>query len=270
MKPPFALVGLVFLAAAAACGSAAGRAAPPPEGKREPAPASRTVIGEVVVYGGTPSGIMAAVAAARHGRTVALLEPSNHVGGVVSGGLVDTDTGDRATIGGLADDFLKRILTFYREKYGADSKQFAACKNGLKYEPHVAEKVFEDMLKEQPRITVWKRHRLRSLALAEKRITSLTADDLAGGVRTFNGEVFIDASYVGDLMPAARVPYRVGREGARSTANTWPVSARARRSCAAWATIARRLTIFAPRSPRAPRTAFSFPGRNSTTRNPGA
>lgn len=168
---------------------------------------------EVVVYGGTPAGVMAAVAAARQGHTVALVDINAHVGGVVSGGLVSTDMGDRKTVGGLADDFFRRIVKYYSEKYGTDSTQLKACRNGAVFEPHVAEFVFEQMLKEQPRITVWRKHRYRSTALEGARVTALTVDDMTKGMsRTFTGSVFIDASYEGDLMAGARVPYRVGRE----------------------------------------------------------
>ena len=111
---------------------------------------------------------MAAVAAARQGHTVALVDINNHVGGVVSGGLVATDMGDRKTVGGLADEFFKRIVKYYAEKYGADSKELKACRNGATFEPHVAELIFEQMLKEQPRITVWKKLPL-SLRAARSR-----------------------------------------------------------------------------------------------------
>lgn len=168
---------------------------------------------EVIVYGGTPAGVMAAVAAARLGHTVALIDLNNHVGGMISGGLVNTDIGDRTTLGGLAKEFLQRAVQHYADKFGPDSPQFAACKNWRKFEPHVAELVFDQMLAEQPRITVWKRHRYRSVTLAGGRITALVVDDLAGkSTRTFSGDVFIDASYEGDVMAGARVPYRVGRE----------------------------------------------------------
>ena len=168
---------------------------------------------DVIVYGGTPAGISAAIAAARQGHDVALIDINAHVGGMVSGGLVDTDIGDRSTVGGLADDFLKRAANHYRKTYGADSKQFETCRDGLKYEPHVAQGIFEAMLKEQPKIRVWNRHRYRSVTLDGAKVASLTVDDLAGKTtRTFTGKVFIDASYEGDLMAGALVPYRVGRE----------------------------------------------------------
>ena len=92
---------------------------------------------EICVYGGTPSGVMAAVAAARLGHTVSLVDINAHTGGVVSGGLVATDMGDRKTVGGLADEFFLRIVRHYREKFGDDSPQMKACRNGYTFEPHV-------------------------------------------------------------------------------------------------------------------------------------
>src|SRR4051812_16597632 len=85
--------------------------------------AEKTVNAEVIVYGGTPSGVMAAIAAARHGNTVALIDINNHVGGVISGGLTNTDIGDRATVGGLADEFLQRVVQYYADQYGPRSPQ---------------------------------------------------------------------------------------------------------------------------------------------------
>ena len=113
---------------------------------------------EVIVYGGTPSGVMAAVAAARQGHSVALIDINNHVGGVVSGGLVASDMGDRDTIGGLAKDFFNRIIKYYTDKYGKDSKELKACRNGATFEPHVAELIFDQMLAEQ-KVKIWRKHR---------------------------------------------------------------------------------------------------------------
>jgi len=174
---------------------------------------------EVIVYGGTPAGVMAAVAAARQGHSVALVDINGHVGGMISGGLVATDIGDRKTVGGLADDFFQRIVKYYAAQYGPDSTQLKACRNGLTFEPHVGEMVFEQMLKEQPGITLWRKHRYHSVTLDSdratpgNRIVALTVDDLASGTtRTFTADLFIDASYEGDVMAGAHVPYRVGRE----------------------------------------------------------
>jgi len=203
----FALVCFVGTGARAG----AGETPKPPDGATGQA--------EVIVYGGTPAGVMAAVAAARQGHTVALIDINGHVGGMISGGLVATDIGDRKTVGGLANDFFERIVKYYTEKYGADSKELKACRNGLTFEPHVAEAVFEQMLGEQKGITIWRRCRYHSVttdsdrATPGNRIISLTVDDLGSGTpRTFTGDLFIDASYEGDLMAGAHVPYRVGRE----------------------------------------------------------
>lgn len=181
--------------------------------------AEESIHREVVVYGGTPAGIMAAISAARQGHEVALVEINAHVGGMVSGGLVATDMGDRATVGGLADDFFKRIVKYYSDKYGADSKELKAARKGATFEPHVAEIIFEEMLKEQPRITVWKKHRYKATQIDADRskpgncVTALVVDDLGtNSVRTFTGDVFVDASYEGDLMAGAKVGYRIGRE----------------------------------------------------------
>ena len=175
---------------------------------------------EVIIYGGTPAGVMAAIAAARQGHTVALVDINHHVGGMVSGGLVATDMGDRKTVGGLADEFFTRIVKYYSDKYGADSKELKACRNGATFEPHVAELIFDRMIAEQPRIKVWKGLRYRSVGIdaergqAGQRVLSLTVEDREGkNARTFTGDLFIDASYEGDVMAGAHVPYRVGREG---------------------------------------------------------
>jgi predicted flavoprotein YhiN len=87
---------------------------------------------DVVVYGGTAGGIMAALAAARPGRRVALLEPGRHLGGMVSGGLGWTDIGDRRIIGGLTREFYGRVAAHY----GVDPWDIIGP------EPHLAEDLF--------------------------------------------------------------------------------------------------------------------------------
>src|SRR5206468_10786190 len=91
------------------------------------APAAEPRKADVVVYGGTASGVIAAVAAAREGKTVLLIEPGQHVGGMVSGGLGATDFGNRAAIGGYSREFFQRVREHYVKKYGAASQQVKDC-----------------------------------------------------------------------------------------------------------------------------------------------
>ena len=170
---------------------------------------------DVVVVGGTPAGIASAVAAARMGSNVALLEPTKHVGGIVSNGLTNADILKRQAVGGLFYEFTQRVLTYYRNEYGADSPQVKACKDGYYYEPHVAERIFLNMLVgEDEKIRVYYRHRLIRVVKKGCRVVEVVAEDLAHDGRevSFAGEVFVDATYEGDLAAWAGVACRVGRE----------------------------------------------------------
>src|SRR5262249_10816323 len=169
---------------------------------------------DVVVYGGTAGGVIAAVAAAREGKSVLLVEPGQHVGGMGSGGLGATDTGNRAAIGGYAREFFHRIREYYVKKYGADSPQVKDCFDGFHFEPHVAELIFKEMLKEAKVEVVYGQKRLLSVQKTGSKIDFIVTND----GRTFTyprirAAVFIDASYAGDLMAKAKVSYSVGREG---------------------------------------------------------
>ncbi|MEX2382232.1 MAG: FAD-dependent oxidoreductase, partial [Opitutales bacterium] len=155
---------------------------------------------DVVVYGGTASGVMAAVAAAREGASVALLEPFQNLGGMVSGGLGATDHGRVSTIGGLTREFFERLGA----KYGQSGVTW-------RHEPHVAEEVFAEMAAEAG-VAVYFDHRLEEVCGVFKTEASIAAIALENG-NVFAADVFIDATYEGDLMAQAGVPYRVGREG---------------------------------------------------------
>lgn len=159
---------------------------------------------DFVVYGGTAGGVATAVAAARHGLKTALLEPRDHIGGMVSGGLSGTDTGKKEVIGGMALEF------YYRagRKYNMDRHL-----NELSWmpEPKVAEAIFREMLKEAG-VTLFERHRLKEkngVVKAGSRVTTIVMEN---GTR-FNAKVFADTSYEGDLMAQAKVSYTYGREG---------------------------------------------------------
>lgn len=162
---------------------------------------------DVVIYGATAGGAVAAIAAVREGKSVVLLEPGRFVGGMVTGGLGATDTGNRAAIGGYSREFFDRVKAHYVRKYGEKSPQVKDCSEGFRFEPHVARIVLEEMLKEA-KVTPRLNQPLVGVTTVGKRIEALcTATD------TYRGSVFIDATYEGDLMAAAGVKYHVGREG---------------------------------------------------------
>lgn len=158
---------------------------------------------DLVVYGGTPAGIIAAVAAAREGAMVLIVEPSKHIGGMVTGGLSSTDTGDPATIGGIAREFFTRADAKYN-----DPKKTATPFEFWKSEPHVAEKTFHEMIADAGLKVVIKQS-MQSVTVENHRITALTTKDGT----TYRGKMFVDATYEGDLMARAGVKYTVGREG---------------------------------------------------------
>ena len=101
---------------------------------------------ELVVIGGTPAGIMAAVAAARLGSTVALVEYHNHFGGMSASGLGKSDIENKKAIAGLFKEFVSRVHQYYINKYGFGSRNEQLCCEGYYYEPSVAEHVFNEML----------------------------------------------------------------------------------------------------------------------------
>ncbi|MGD9857563.1 MAG: alpha/beta fold hydrolase, partial [Planctomycetaceae bacterium] len=168
---------------------------------------------DVVVVGGTPGGIAAAVSAARLGRSVALVEYHRHLGGMTSGGLSSSDIRKLPVIQGFFREFVDRVLTEYTNAYGAESPQVQACMNGYRYEPSVAERVFNAFVQAQPTLTVLKDHQLEAAETHENRITAVTARNRTDNSRrTLNGKVIIDATYEGDVYAAAGADFRVGRE----------------------------------------------------------
>jgi len=179
---------------------------------------------DVVVYGGTSAAIIAAVQAKKMGKTVIVVSPDRHLGGLSSGGLGWTDSGDKSVIGGLARDFYHRVWQAYqqpgawkheaREKFGNKGQGTVAMDAGSRtmwiFEPSVAEQVFEGYVKEFGLVVErdeWL-DRAQGVAKTDGRITSLRT--LSG--KTYRGRMFIDATYEGDLMAAAGVSYTFGRE----------------------------------------------------------
>lgn len=179
---------------------------------------------DVVIYGGTSAAVIAAVQVRKMGRSVVIVCPEKHLGGLSSGGLGFTDTGDKSVIGGLARDFYHRIWQHYdqpgawvqqrKEDYGNVGQGTPAMDGANRtmwiFEPHVAEQVFESYVKEF-NIPVFRDEwldRQKGVRMDGTRIVSIT---MQGG-RTYTGKRFLDATYEGDLMAAAGVNYHVGRE----------------------------------------------------------
>lgn len=150
---------------------------------------------DLCVYGGVSGGVTAALEGAARGLRVVLLEPSSHVGGMTAGGLGMTDVGNKHVIGGLSREFYRRVGA----RYGVAEE--------WRFEPHVAEAVFEEWLEEKD-VRVFKQQFLDEVIKEENRLVAL---------RTLSGlevraQIFLDASYEGDLLARAGVSYFVGRE----------------------------------------------------------
>ncbi|MCY3912007.1 MAG: FAD-dependent oxidoreductase [Chloroflexi bacterium] len=168
---------------------------------------------DVVVLGATPGGIASAVAAARLGHSVSLIEYHRHIGGMAASGLGKSDIEHRELIGGLFREYTERVLAAYVARYGADSKNVRLCDDGYYYEPSVAEAVFEGMVGEQPRIGLHRGARLTEVACSDAAVTAITVvDRRSGRPTTIRGRQFIDATYEGDLYAAAGAAFRLGRE----------------------------------------------------------
>ncbi len=173
---------------------------------------------DVVVVGGTPGGIAAAVSAARQGRSVVLLERTAHIGGLPANGLGATDITTRDATTGFFKEFVARNKAYYEAAYGAGSPQVKDCSDGYHFEPSVAEKTFLDLLEaEGNRITVRFLRQFDSdpanVELTGGRIRRIRIlNRETGETETYAGGIFIDATYEGDLGAAANVPFRTGRE----------------------------------------------------------
>jgi flavin-dependent dehydrogenase len=204
--------------------AALGFLAPPARAADEKQPAY-----DIVVYGGTSGGVAAAVQAARMGKKVVLIEPSEHIGGLSSGGLGATDIGNKAAIGGIAREFYQRVKKHYDAEAAWRWQKAADYHSGRQagredtmwtFEPHVAEKIFREMLKEakvtvvlgervernerKPSMVFWTRP--KSDENTGLRIAAITMES----GRSVRGRTFIDASYEGDLMAVARLSPKVG------------------------------------------------------------
>lgn len=158
----------------------------------------KTVVTDVCVYGGTSGGVIAAVQAARLGKTVALVAVNNHLGGMTSGGLGETD------IGSLGNDYIQGMAREFYERVGHKYGKAVT----FHFEPHVAESVFNDMVREAHVQLYTNQYLVNVSTQADHSLRAITMNN--GNV--FRARMFIDASYEGDLMAQAKVSYVIGRE----------------------------------------------------------
>ena len=169
---------------------------------------------DVVVYGATPGGIAAALAAARAGRSVALLEYHDHFGGMAASGLGKSDIETREAIGGIFREFTRRVRADYVKRYGEGSENVKLCQDGFYYEPSVAERIFGEMIADAKSIRSFTGHRLvEAIRRGSTIVGARFQNRKSGETIELRGKVFIDGSYEGDLAAFAGAPYRVGRGG---------------------------------------------------------
>jgi len=189
---------------------------------------------DIIIYGGTSAAVVAAVQAAKMGKSVIMVSPAKHLGGLTSGGLGFTDVGNKAVIGGLSREFYHKVYQHYQDPkvwkwqdhadFGELRGQGTAAVDKDKgtmwiFEPHVAEKVYDDWVDEY-RITLLRDEWLdRKNGVITKEGNIISIKTLSG--KSFHGSRFIDATYEGDLMAAAGVNYHVGREANSVFGENW-------------------------------------------------
>lgn len=181
---------------------------------------------DVVIYGGTSSGVAAALQTARMGKTAVLIEPTQFLGGLTTGGLGATDIGNKRAIGGIAREFYGRVWQYYQnpavwtrqtrtDYFDRRNKTTEGDEKTMwTFEPHVATKIYDDMLREAgAKITVVRGERLdlakgKGVIKDGARIVRIVMES----GRAFEGRMFVDCTYEGDLLAKAGVSYHVGRE----------------------------------------------------------
>lgn len=195
---------------------------------------AQTYRADVIIYGGNASAIIAAVQVKKMGKSVIVLCPETHLGGLTSGGLGFTDTGNKEVIGGLARDFYRRIYDHYqveknwnwqaKSSFGNKGQGTVAMDGAMRtmwlFEPHAAEQVFEDYVKEFTLIVHRNEWLDRSAKGIQKKNNTIQSIRTISG-KTYIGSMFIDATYEGDLMALAGVDFHVGREANSVFGEQW-------------------------------------------------
>ena len=177
---------------------------------------------DIVIYGGTSSGVAAAIQSSRMGKTVILIEPTSRLGGLTTGGLGQTDIGNKQAIGGVSREFYENIKQYYdkpepwkwqkKQEYldGGQTRTNENEESMWTFEPSAALKVYDHMLKDEDITLVYNQSLDRERGVTKNEGTLVSIAMETGEL--YHGRVFIDATYEGDLMAAVGVSYTVGRE----------------------------------------------------------
>lgn len=172
---------------------------------------------DIVIYGGTSAGVIAAVQAKKSDKSVVLVGPDVHLGGLTSSGLGWTDSGRKEAVGGLSRGFYQRVRSYYEQdsvwkfQDRSDYNRMQGWDDAMwVFEPHIAENVFEDLIEEY-NIEVYRDHWLDRENGVVKEGNKIVSIKTING-KEFKGKIFIDATYEGDLFGSAGVSYTVGRE----------------------------------------------------------
>ena len=162
---------------------------------------SQKDIYDVCIYGGTSAGVIAARSAHRMGKTVILIEPGQHLGGMTASGLGETDIGNKYAVTNLSRQFYRDLGKHY------------GLFEAWQFEPHVAENLFEKYIEEDS-ITVLKGYRIVSANKSGQRVKAITLEESTKShkQKIVKAHMFIDCSYEGDLMARVGISYTVGRE----------------------------------------------------------
>ena len=176
---------------------------------------------DVVIYGGTSAGVSAAIQASRMGKKVILIEPFNRIGGLTTGGLGKTDIGNKQAIGGLSREFYQNIKKYYlnpenwiyqkRESYRGVGYNTFDEDAMWAFEPSAALKVYHEMLEKEPNIRIVYHQRLNRKSGVKRDRQVIKSIQMETG-QIYQGKMFLDCTYEGDLMAASGVSYTVGRE----------------------------------------------------------
>lgn len=183
---------------------------------------------DVVIYGGTSAGISAAIQCSRMNKSVLLIETTNRIGGLTTGGLGATDIGSKIAIGGISREFYQNVKKYYEDSNNwllQDKTDYSESRNSDKndqamwtFEPSVALKIYKEMLANESVDLVYNKRLLLNNGVVKDGLSIISIKMESGEV--YKGKLFIDTTYEGDLMASAGVSYTVGRESNKTYGET--------------------------------------------------